>query len=262
MAMSEFSIRINTLKIQIQDCKNQLRQEKINFRELSWCDHSFIITHDKKGFFNSKFVTNGWCYVQNLSSLLPALILDPQSNETILDLCAAPGGKTMHLSALMNNNGTVIANDVSRPRLYKAQALFDQYGVSNVETKLSKGEFLWKEYENFFDRALVDVPCSMGQEYANKNLKRFAQRQKYLAKSAFSSLKPGGMMTYSTCTNTDKENAEVIQWLQKHCPNAIVTKPDLHSDLEQFLTDNNLIEIKPDSHPQFDPFFIALIQKQ
>ena len=142
MAMSEFSIRINTLKIQIQDCKYQLRHEKINFRELSWCDHALIITHDKKDFFNSKFVTNGWCYVQNLSSLLPALILDPQPNETILDLCAAPGGKTMHLSALMNNTGTVIANDVSRPRLYKAQNLFDQYGVSNVETKLSKGEFL------------------------------------------------------------------------------------------------------------------------
>ena len=254
-----FSVRINTILISPDECLAKLKAANRSFQTINWCNHALLIKGNKNDFFNSVFVTNGWCYIQSLSSLLPGIILNPLPNDQILDLCAAPGGKTMHLAALMNNNGQIIANDVSRPRLYKTERLLKEYGVTNVETNHAKGEFIWKSYENCFDKVLLDAPCSMGQEYANKNLRRLAKRQKYLLKSAFTSLKPGGRLVYSTCTITDAENQLVVEWLQKNCPEAKLVTPTLHPELEKFLTPEGFLEIKDDN--LFDPFFVAVIEK-
>ena len=254
-----FSIRINTLKIDIDECKKQLTAESWDFETVKWCDYALMISGNKRDFFDSEFVTNGWCYIQSLSSLLPGILLGPEPDDRVLDLCAAPGGKTMHLAALMDNTGQIIANDVSRPRLYKTNRLLKEYGVTNVETNLGKGEFIWKEMENHFDRVLLDAPCSMGQVYANKNLRRLAMRQKYLLKSAFTALKPGGRLVYSTCTVTDQENQQVVAWLLKQCPEAKIIRPKLHPDLQQFVTTDNFVEIDDDK--LFDPFFVAVIEK-
>lgn len=254
-----FSVRINTLKISPHQCKEKLTAAGVSFAEVSWCDYAVVINSDKNVFFESDFIRNGWCYIQSLSSLLPGILLNPRPGDEVLDLCAAPGGKTMHLSALMNNTGTIIANDVSRSRLYKAADLFKRYGVTNVQTNLGKGEFIWKQYENYFDNVLVDAPCSMNQEYANKNLRRLVQRQRYLLKSAYTALKPGKRLVYSTCTSEPKENTEVITWLQKNFADAVIVKPLIHQKLQEFISDEGFVQISDTK--LFDPFFIALIKK-
>ncbi len=257
--LNTFSIRINTLKISTEQCRLELSNSDWDFETVDWCDYALLIQGDKSEFFDSKFVQDGWCYIQSLSSLLPGILLEPQIDDIVLDLCAAPGGKTMHVAALMNNTGQIIANDVSRPRLYKTERLLKEYGVTNVTTNLGKGEFIWKEYENHFDRVLLDAPCSMGQVYANKNLRRLAMRQKYLLKSAFTALKSGGRLVYSTCTVTEQENQQVVAWLQKQCLEAKIITPNLPESLKIFLTTEGYLEIN--HNPLFDPFFVAVIEK-
>lgn len=258
-----FSIRINTLKIRVGDFKQSLRKDLIQFQELNWCKYALILMTDKSAFFDSSYVRDGYCYVQNLSSLIPGIILDPKPGELVLDLCAAPGGKTSHLGQLMENQGSILANDVSRTRLYKLEDLMNRYGVSNVSIKQSKGEDLWwknnNRYKDYFDKILVDAPCSMNQELKGKVVKSLARRQQFLLRSALTCLKPGGRLVYATCTSTMRENEDVIDWIIEKETNVMVERLQLHPHLQTFVTADNYIRI-PGNH-EFDPFFTVSLVK-
>ncbi len=93
--------------------------------------------------------------------MIPALVLDPQPAEKILDITAAPGSKTTHIAALMNNIGELTANDLSFKRLFKLKENLKQMGVMNTKVLNLHGESFWKKLPEYFDRTLVDVPCSM-----------------------------------------------------------------------------------------------------
>lgn len=219
------SFRINTLKITAEEALRQLRQEGIDLEPVSWCEEAFVVSREQKEKVGQSTLCQiGAVYAQSLSSILVSLVLDPKPLEEILDMCAAPGSKTSHIAALMENKGAIIANDASRGRLFKLQANLKTQSVLNTRTTCLPGEWLWKKYPAMFDRVLVDAFCSMeGRFVATDPLtfkdwkpakgKLLSQKQKYLLRSAVACTKPGGIIVYSTCTLNPRENEEVVDWV-------------------------------------------------
>lgn len=168
----------------------------------------------------------GYYYVQEVSSIMPLLALNPKANETLLDLCAAPGSKTTQAADLMQNTGTILANDPNLGRVSVLSANLQKIGASNTVITRHDGVQLCKKLKklNFkFDKILVDAPCSgEGNIRSNpkthimwnlKAIQKLSRIQKKLAQSALEILKPGGEMVYSTCTHSPEENEIVVQHL-------------------------------------------------
>lgn len=221
------TFRANTLKITADQLEEKLKMLGIEIERVSWYKDAFILKNvPQKVLTDTDLYKNGFFYVQSLSSMIPPLVLHPQQDERVLDITAAPGSKTTQIASLMENAGEIIANDKSRIRMYKLEANLTIQGVTNTKTLYLPGEFLWKKYPEYFDRVLVDVPCSMEgrfytddpktyQDYSRGKVKQLAEMQKWILRSAVSSTQPGGTVVYSTCTLSPEENEGVVDWILK-----------------------------------------------
>jgi 16S rRNA (cytosine1407-C5)-methyltransferase len=162
----------------------------------------------------------GYYYIQGLSSMIPALVLSPGENDLVLDLCAAPGSKTTQLAELMNNKGTLVANEIQLSRLKALVHNIERMNIINAGVLHQKGELLSKVYNNHFDKILVDAPCSgLGiiqkkeeviKWWDAKSVLGLAEIQWKLIISAIKMLKVEGELVYSTCTLTTEENELII----------------------------------------------------
>ena len=121
-----------------------------------------------KGVIDTKYFDEGHFYVQDLGSILVASFLNPRENSSLLDLCAAPGGKTTHLAELMNNTGEIIACDKSQGKIKLIQENAKRLGVKNIETRVNDARVLNKDFIDKFDYVLVDAPCSGTGLYRKK----------------------------------------------------------------------------------------------
>jgi len=162
----------------------------------------------------------GLYYIQGLSSMLPPLILSPLPDDRVLDLCSAPGSKTTELGEIMNNKGTLIANEIQLDRVKMLVYNIDRMNLMNAGVIHYKGEWLGKIYSNYFDKILVDAPCSglgiiqkkgeVNTWWSTERVKNLGELQLKLLVAAIKMLKPGGEIVYSTCTLTVEENELVI----------------------------------------------------
>ena len=179
---------------------------------------------------------DGWFYIQDPGTLLAVCQLGPQPGETILDFCAAPGGKTTFIAQLMNNQGRVIAQDVSDERLNWIQENCARLGVTCVETQRAAGILPAEQTKDGtaggtpaarFDRVLVDAPCSntgvmrrrvdLRWRIQPEEIERLRIAQLDLLQHAATPVKPGGVLVYSTCSLEPEENSEVVkQFLSEH----------------------------------------------
>jgi 16S rRNA (cytosine967-C5)-methyltransferase len=190
---------------------------------------------------------DGWFYIQDPSTLLAPRELGAQPGETILDLCAAPGGKTTFIAQLMNNEGKIVANDISEERLKLVQENCTRLGVTCVEFCRSRGDEAPSEKsaignrqsaisqrlltssptDQKFDRVLVDAPCSntgvmrrrvdLRWRISPEEILRLQQTQLDLLKLAATKLKSGGVLVYSTCSLEPEENSEAVkEFLREH----------------------------------------------
>ncbi|WP_295746872.1 RsmF rRNA methyltransferase first C-terminal domain-containing protein [uncultured Limosilactobacillus sp.] len=168
----------------------------------------------------------GWVYSQEPSAMNVAVALDPQPGEKVLDLCAAPGGKSTQIVALMHNEGLLVANEIFAKRAKVLAENLERWGAVNaVVTNESPAE-LETQFPRFFDRILVDAPCSgegmfrkdpAGIQYWNPDYPtECANRQRQILKSALKMLKPGGTLVYSTCTFAPEEDEQNAAWLLNH----------------------------------------------
>lgn len=161
----------------------------------------------------------GWFSVQDESAMQASLLLDPQPGETILDLCAAPGGKTTHLAERMRNTGRVVAGDINARRLERVTAAAERLGLSIIEPLLLTDDGPLPAGP--FDAALVDAPCSntgvLGKRpdvrwrIAPADLDELPQLQAKLLRRAIAAVRPGGRIVYSTCSIEPEENEAVVQ---------------------------------------------------
>lgn len=170
----------------------------------------------------------GQYYLQSLSSMIPALILNPNNKDVVLDMCAAPGSKTTQLAELMNNKGTLIANEISLDRLKSLIFNIDKMNLVNIGVMKNKGELLSKIFDNHFDKILVDAPCSalgitqkkgeVSNWWNEKKARGITEIQYKLLISAIKMCKVGGEVVYSTCTITLEENELVLDKIMKKYP--------------------------------------------
>lgn len=174
----------------------------------------------------------GWVYSQEPSAMQVGEIVDPQPGETVLDLCAAPGGKSTHLIGKMADQGLLVANEIFPKRAKILAENLERWGAQHVAVTNESPETLEKVFPQFFDRILVDAPCSGegmfrkepdGIQYWTPNYPaECANRQRHILTSAMKMLKPGGTLVYSTCTFAPEEDEQMIAWLLAEYPDLSV----------------------------------------
>ena len=218
------TLRVNTLKTSVQYIMNILKENAIKFDKVSWYNEALILKNaTEKEVQKLDIYENGYIYLQSLSSMIPPVVLKPKQGEKVLDLTAAPGSKTTQLAAIMNNNGYILANELDALRCERLRYNVNKQGADIVEIINGRGEIIGKKYENYFDRVLLDAPCSGegrfiatdAKTYMNwsiKTVKELSKLQKKLLKSAYMSLKNGGELVYSTCTLNKEENENILEW--------------------------------------------------
>lgn len=230
------TLRVNTLKSSPSHLEKILQLHRVQFDRVSWIKDAYIIRNAGiRELMTLAEYNSGGFYIQSLASMLPVLILNPEKQERILDIAAAPGSKTTQMAALMENTGQIMANDTSRIRRYKLEANLRIQGVTNTKISGYAGQVIWKKYPEYFDRILADVPCSLEgrisvgdpKSFADWSLKRIrslSEIQKWILRSAVSAVKPGGTIVYSTCTLAPEENENVIDWILKKEQGAVITE--------------------------------------
>jgi NOL1/NOP2/sun family putative RNA methylase len=277
------TFRANALKISGKELYNKLSQDGFQLDRVKWYEDAFILKNrTQKELMETNEYKNGALYIQSLSSMIPALLINPEENDTILDLTAAPGSKTTQLAAQMNNNGKIVANDRSFIRIEKLKANLKNQGVTNVEITQLPGQIIWQEYPEYFDKTLVDVPCSLEgrfsvldlksfRDWSTKKVKLLTQTQKFLLRSAVSATKVGGIIVYSTCTLAPEENEAIINWILLKEKDALeVVKPTLFFPsstfpIREWLGDvyraevEQSLRILPSS--LYEGFFVAILKK-
>lgn len=218
------TLRVNILKSNVQAVMNDLKENNIKFDRVQWYGDALVLKNaSEKQVQKLELYESGSIYLQSLSSMVPPLVLGPKSNEKILDLTAAPGSKTTQMAAMMENKGYILANELDALRCERLKYNVEKQGATIVEVNNGRGETIGKQYEGYFDKVLLDAPCSgEGRFLANdaktyrswseKTVRELAKLQKKLFKSAYQALKPGGEMVYSTCTLNKEENEEILLW--------------------------------------------------
>lgn len=247
-------IRINPLKTKSQKLINELKENyNIVCEEVLNFPFALKITQDENSLLGKTLEhILGEYYIQSLSSMFPPLILNPKSNEKVLDLCASPGSKTTQLAELMNNKGELLANDNVLNRIRVLSFNLERMNVINTGIIQFKGEWLSKIYDNYFDKILVDAPCTglgiiqkkgeISNWWSIDKAKQLSELQYQLLVSAIKMLKVGGEIVYSTCTLTVEENEKVIDKILAKYPVETVSielpvdasKPFLSYDEQNF----------------------------
>lgn len=222
------SIRLNTLKLP-EGFEPLSPENGLDFigDQFDWMPDGFTLTLPVADIRDQETVTSGKVYIQNAASWLPVLALDPQPSESILDVCAAPGGKTSHIAAITGNQARITANDNSRPRLAKLRSNLERLGVTAEYTLYDATMIARKLDGQQFDRILIDAPCS-GEGLMDINrdkdfttwsvahIKRLQQLQKRILIQAWQLLRPGGILVYSTCTMAPEEDEAVVDYLLRN----------------------------------------------
>lgn len=213
-------VRVNTLKASVDRSRRALDAGGYEHEPCEW--HPELLRLESRRPGNSWPYVHGWIYGQEEVSALPALVLDPQPGERVLDACAAPGSKTTQLAALMDDTGTLVANDVNLGRLSALRSNAERCGVTNcIVTSKDARTFSLAPFDGAqFDRTLVDVPCSCEgtvrknptalDEWSLDRVKGTAGVQRGILQRAVQATRPGGTVVYSTCTFAPEENEAVL----------------------------------------------------
>lgn len=218
------TLRVNTLKYNIQQLMRDFKEKNIKFERVPWYGDALIIKNVReKDIQKLELYEKGYIYFQSLSSMVPPLVLNPKEGERVLDMTAAPGSKTTELACLMNNKGYILANELDKIRCERLKYNVEMQGASIVEVNNGRAEKLGNLHESEFDKVLLDTPCSgegrfiatspmTYKNWSEKTVSDLVKMQKKLFTSAYKTLKIGGTLVYSTCTINKEENEQILNW--------------------------------------------------
>ncbi len=261
-------IRVNTLKINSEELKERLENKGVVLKE-TFLDYAFEVVKSPFSIGATPEYLFGYYMPQSISSMIPPIILNPREDDFILDMCAAPGGKTTHLAQLMKNKGTIVAVEISKTRVKALKSNINRMGVLNtiiINADMRKYKDYLLKKGIFFDKILLDAPCSgniikdKNRNVSEEDIKYCSLRQKELIDIGIDLLKKGGELVYSTCSVEVEENEEVIKYiLQKRDDVELIKlKPD---EFKGINIKEGYIEGTLRVFPPNEPFFIAKLKK-
>jgi len=212
-------MRVNTLKTSVSDFE---KISPFDIKKVDWTPKGFYYSQEDKPAKHPYYYA-GLYYIQEPSAMAPATFLPVNEHDRVLDLCAAPGGKSTELAAKLNQTGLLVTNDISASR---AKALLKNIEISGVTNAVVTSEApfsLAKHFESYFDKILVDAPCSgegmfrkdpsIIKNWEQYGVEYYSKLQKEIILYAADMLKPGGYMLYSTCTFSPEEDEGTIEYL-------------------------------------------------
>ena len=209
---------------------DQLQQQGVVVQQVpDYSEGYFVDLKYRESLTRSDCAANGQIYIQNVSSMLVVDVLDPQPGEQVLDLAAAPGGKTLLIAERMQGEGYLAAVEAVRKRFFKLQANLKMHSADWVKTFMSDGRSVGQKTWERFDRVLLDAPCSSEarfhidtpeswQNWSPRKIRESSRKQNGLIRSAFRALKPGGTLVYCTCSFAPEENEQTVDHLLKKFP--------------------------------------------
>ena len=212
----------------------------------------------------------GLYYLQEPSAMAPAAILPVAPGDKVLDLCAAPGGKSTELGARLFGEGLLVSNDISNSRAKALLKNLELFGIPNICVTSETPEKLADTFGAFFDRSRVDAPCSgegmfrkdetLIRSWEERGPEYYAPIQRNLLKEAVRMLKPGGLLLYSTCTFAKEENEDAIDWILKEAPQISLIPIPLWEGAERGVDEKPVIRLFPHKI-NGEGHFLALLKK-
>ncbi|NVK22210.1 MAG: 16S rRNA (cytosine(1407)-C(5))-methyltransferase RsmF [Kangiellaceae bacterium] len=272
------SIRVNTLKTSVEQFFQDWTNAGFELIPIPWCKEGFWIDESVKplpaGLGNFLPHLQGSYYIQEASSMLPvtALFHACSSPDMVLDVAAAPGSKTTQIAANMDNQGLIVANELSSSRLKGLFSNIQRCGVRNVCLTHADGRIFGDKAESTFDAILLDAPCGGEgtvrkdedalQDWNIDSVNAMAHLQKELILSAFRALKPGGTLVYSTCTLSFEENQQVCKFLLEHFSEqaSVVSLDSLFEGAQKAVTAEGYLHVYPHIFDS-EGFFVACFKK-
>ena len=213
-------IRINTAKISVEDF---LKISPFELTPIEWTKNGFYYDHKKYTPSKHPYYYAGLYYIQEPSAMTPASVLDIEEGDLVLDICAAPGGKSTELAAKLNGTGMLITNDISNSRAKALLKNMELFGIGNMCLVNEPPNGISAAFSGMFDKILIDAPCSgegmfrksgsMITAWENNGTDLFAGLQKGILNEMVKCLRPGGTMLYSTCTFSPEENEQSVEYL-------------------------------------------------
>ncbi len=266
------TLRVNTLKTNVDNIKKALNESNIKYKEVIWSKDALIIEEaDENKIRELNIYNNGEIYLQSLSSMLPPIILSPKENENILDMAAAPGGKTTQVSALSNGKALITACEKNKVRSERLKYNIEKQGANGicvlVEDARKLNSFL------SFDKILLDAPCSgsgticlndekLEKYFKEELIERSSRVQFELLKKAVEILKPGHEMIYSTCSILKNENENnLLKILKSGKVEIVPISEEIFRDIQVLpVTIEGTICVCPSK--LYEGFFIAKLRKK
>ena len=263
------TFRINALKTNSFDVERNLKENSIEFEKVPWYDHAYIIKNVDENFIRKmEIYKNGEIYLQSLSSMIPAIILDPKENENILDMTAAPGGKTTQIAALSCNKALITACEKNKIR-------YDRLKY-NIEKQSARVNVLCEDarvLDDFFsfDKILLDTPCSgsgtldlntdISRKFSKELVDRSIKTQEILFKKDVKILKKGHEMVFSTCSILKNENeTNLKKAIDKKIVEVVPINLDMFSNIPTIQNGiQGTITICPNEN--YEGFFVARLRK-
>lgn len=256
-------IRVNNLKTSTKELKYELDNLNIEYEEHPFLENAFIIIR-ASNLFETDIFKKGYFTVQGGASILASTVLNPEKNSKILDICAAPGGKTCHLAEIVSNTGEILANDLHEQKIEKIKENAIRLGSKNIKYSNFDGTSFQKDLVSLFDYILLDVPCSgsgivsrnpeIKLRRTKKEIGELVTTQREIMDNCLKYLKVGGFLVYSTCSIFKQENEMQREYFLDRYENI---KP-----VEFSYRDNNISYLSLMPYEKgADGFFISKFQK-
>lgn len=266
------TFRANTLKTNSKIVEKYLNDHIMKYKKVKWSDEAFILIDNNENDVRSLDIyEKGKIYMQSLSSMLPAIILDPKSDENILDMTAAPGGKTTQLVALSDGKACITACEKNKIRMQRMKFNIEKQGATRANIMNEDA----RKLDDFFsfDKILLDAPCSgsgtlnfndkdLQTKFTKDLVNRSIKTQKELLQKAVKILKKGGELVYSTCSILKEENEKNLEQLIKNNKLELIPiNKDLFAEIPLLpVTLEGTICVCPNE--LYEGFFVAKLRKK
>lgn len=265
------SICINSLKTNKAKIKNILNENNINVLDGKLSQDALYISKTSD-ITKSKAFKDGLFHVMDESSMVCVDIMNPEENSTVMDLCSAPGGKSFYCAYKMKNKGNILSRDIYEHKINLINDSVKRLGIKNITTQIKDASFHYSDDINKADFMFLDMPCSgLGLLRKKPDIKytktyddieELSKIQRKIFDASWKYVKKDGIIIYSTCTISKKENIENIEWILNNYPFELDNITDyVSSELKSYILNKGCIQILPDIY-NTDGFFIARLKRK